>query len=309
MKQNLHIESLSNGLGGQSVRLFLMACRREIPATVSITADTGWEFDRLWSNGRRASSKVYFDEVITPLALQYGFDARFVQAVDENKKPLPALIEHTRWCATSGKFNNLKIPMFGSKGGRLLQSCTQKWKIRAINQELRRMGAKTACTYQGIHSGESSRRVSGWYLHQHKDAPWISVYQDTVKVTKKDAEGNRVKTEKAVKWLTHAYPLVDMNENREICRLHIAGEKIPYLISSECDGCPHKDLPRWERTDPAVLKDLAELEALFNGEFFFTDKRIPLLQAIEAMKKERTDNPKKYDRDADFGCQNAICGV
>lgn len=288
--------------------LFLMACRREIPATVSITADTGWENDRTWSNGRRSSSETYFNEVVMPLAKKHGIEAYFVRAVDENKEPLPTLVEHTRWCAKNGKLNNLKIPLFGSRKGRNGQACTGKWKIRAINQQLRRLGAKTACTFQGIHSGEASRRVSGWYLRQDERLMWLSIYQDTVKKTIKLPNGGKQKTEIAVQWLTHTYPLVDLGHNRTICQMKVVGEGIPYLLSSECDGCPHKDLTRWERTSPEVLKELSELEALFNGEFFFTSERIPLLEAIEVMKIKRIANPGK-EVEADFGCQNAICGV
>lgn len=89
----------------------------------------------------------------------------------------------------------------------------------------------------------------------------------------------------------------------------IVKEKIPYLLSSECDGCPHKDLTRWERTSPEVLKQVADLEKMFNGEFFFTSKRIPLLEAIEVMKKERSENPERHKSESDFGCQNSHCGV
>lgn len=244
-----------------------------------------------------------------PLAVEYKMAAYFVRAVDEDKQDLPTLLDHTRWCAKNKKLNNLKIPVFGSRMGRNGQSCTGKWKIRAINQQMRRLGAKSACTFQGIHSGESSRRVNGWYLNQHATFPWISIYQDTVKVNVKDAHGKKSKIEKAVKWLTHAYPLVDSGFNRMICQMKIVSEKIPYLLSSECDGCPHKDLTRWERTSPETLKELCELEALFNGEFFFTSKRIPLMDAIQEMQAERALNPEKYKVEADFGCSNAICGV
>lgn len=60
---------------------------------------------------------------------------------------------------------------------------------------------------------------------------------------------------------------------------------------------------------PGAFKRLAETEAKFNGQYFFTDKRIPLLESIAAMQAERAKNPDKYKVEADFGCQNAICGV
>ncbi len=275
--------------------LFIMACRREIPATVSITADTGWEKDRLWSNGRRASSRTYFDEIAIPLSRQYGFDARFVRAVDKDKVPLMGLREYLIKVAESGNFNNLNIPMFGSKGGRVRQRCTEKMKIRACRQEARRMGAKTNCNAQGIHAEEADRRMSGDFLRM--DGKW-SIFQTTV-----DKEGT------PLKWMTHYYPLVDLGMTRNQCQRALVKENIPYIISTECDGCPHKDLARWERTSEGTLAELVDIESKFNGLFFFTSKRIPLLESISEMKAEREKDPEKYTVEADFGCQNAVCGI
>lgn len=287
-----HIESLSNGLGAQSVLLFLMACRREIPATISKTADTGWEADRTWSNGRKSTIKQYYDEIVVPMGLKYGIETAFVRSVKKDGSALPAILMHVETAIKSGK--SPTIPMFGSKGGRLRQSCTQKWKIAALRQHARRDGAKTECNAQGIHLGEASRRVKGQFLRM--SGRW-SIYQT------ESSPGN------PVKWQTHYYPLVDLGFNRNECQRRIVAEKIPYLLSSECDGCPHKDLTRWERTSPEVLKQLSDLESRMNGEYFFTAKRIPLMEAISVMQKERASNPEKYKVEADFGCSNAICGV
>lgn len=300
----MHLESLSNGLGAQSMLLFLMACRREIPATVSITADTGWENDRLWSNGRRGPIQEYFDEVVSPMADKYGVTAIFSRSRYRDGRHFEPLIAHVRRCALEGLKPN--IPMFGSRNGRLRQVCTDKWKIRAIRQTARaRLNASTMCNAQGIHIGEASRRIKGIYLRN--EGKW-SIYQTTVDAWQV-IDGVRTKYHKPIKWLTHYYPLVDLGLNRRDCQERIIREGIPYLLSSECDGCPHKDLPRWERTSPEVLRELSELESMFNGEFFFTPERIPLMEAIEVMRKKRASNPEKYHAEADFGCQNAICGV
>ncbi len=201
------------------------------------------------------------------------------------------------------------IPMFGSNGGRRAQSCTDKFKIRALRQEARRMGAKTNCNAQGIHIEEALRRMDGDFLRTNRK--W-SIYQTRQKLTRKevlDGVMTKVKYYVDIKWQTHYYPLVDLKMTRHDCQRFMARENIPYILSTECDGCPHKDLTRWERTSTVVLTDLAAFEKKFNGEFFFTEKRIPLLDAIELMKAERKENPEKYKIEADFGCQNAICGI
>lgn len=272
--------------------LLFLATRGEIPATVSITADTGWENDRLWSNGRRTSSEVYYREIVQPLAEQHGIKAMFVRAVDKHKAELPPIRDAVSSCLSTGQ--RPSIPMFGSRKGRLTQTCTDKWKIRAMRQAARSLGATTNCNAQGIHYGEADRRVKGRFIGEQ--GMW-SIYQTTIK-----RDGKEV----SVKWQTHYYPLVDLRLRREKVQELIQREGIPYLISTECDGCPHKDFARWDRTSPEVLAELAETERRFGGSFFFTDQRIPLLDAIEVMRAKQAGKPEP---EADFGCKNDICGV
>lgn len=77
----MHLEAIANGLGAQSMYLVVLAGRREIPATVSITADTGWEKDRLWHNGEWSTPQEFFDK----LDAQFHFTLD-VCAVPENAK-------------------------------------------------------------------------------------------------------------------------------------------------------------------------------------------------------------------------------
>jgi len=309
----MHLESLANGLGAPSLWLLLMAIRKEIPATVSITADTGWENDRLWNTGRRSSSEQYFNEVVVPLCKGSHVVPRFVRSVDKNKVPLKTLRERVIDAALKGRAED--IPLFGSKGGRQRQSCTDKMKIRAIRQEQRRMGATTGRNAQGIHFYEADRRVKGRFLYM--DGLW-SVYQTTVTMNARDESGalivgphgKRVKVEKDIKWQKHYYPAVDLKQSRANIYGSIEKEGIPYIVSSECDLCPHKDYARWERSSPEVIEDGTYIEGLFKGAYFFTDKRIPLKDAIAEMRAERLADPKRFAiGDTDFGCGNAICGV
>lgn len=306
----MHLESISNGLGAQSMELVHMAGEGLIPATVSISADTGWENDRTRSDGVKCTTKQYFEDVCAPFCIKMGVEPRFVRSQYGDKSSFEPLVEHVRNCALTGQKPN--IPMFGSRMGRLRQVCTDKWKIRALRQEARRMGAKTNRNAQGIHFGEADRRVSGRFLYM--DGLW-SVYQTTVVVNAKDESGHKIidsstgkpkKVHKDIKWQKHFYPMVDLRRKREDAQQRLRGLGLTYLLSSECDGCPHKDIARWNRTDPEVLKELAAVEALFGGELFFHPYRIPLLEAIAKENKQRGTNTTI---EVDFGCGNAICGV
>jgi hypothetical protein len=301
----MHLESISNGLGAPSLLLLIMAIRKEIPATVSISADTGWENDRIWNTGRRSTNEQYFKEVIVPLCAGSHVTPRFVRSVDENKLTLDGLRERVIAEALRGRASD--IPLFGSNGGRMRQTCTDKMKIRAIHQEERRMGAKTARNAQGIHFYEADRRTKGRFLYMV--GQW-SIYQTTVDVKVKDPiTGEKRKAQKDIKWQTHYYPLVDLKMSRAEIYKAVEKEGVPYLVSSECDLCPHQDLARWERKSPETIDDGAYIESLFKGQFFFTPLRIPLKEAIAKMQADRLSKAGKIEADLDFGCGNSICGV
>lgn len=249
----MHINSISCGQGAPSLFLIVAAGEGLFPAEVVITADTGWENDMLWNNGRRTDAKTFFDEVTKPLAEEYGMEAYFVRAVDGQGEPLPDL-QDTQWR------HKEDIPMFGSEGGRLKQSCTSKYKKAAMRQQLRRLGAKTATSNLGITVDE---------VH-------------------------RIKPNVDVKWETLNWPLVINNQGVKYYRATIEEELnrrgIPFLVTSECDGCPHKDYARWMRTSPQAIAELTEFENRFNGDFFLTDRIVSLPIALEDMKNGTPPN-------------------
>lgn len=266
----MHIDSISCGQGAPSLSLIVMAGNGLFRADLVIVADTGWENDMLWSTGERTTAKEFFEQVTRPLAQRYGIDAAFVRSLRENGEPydpIPISIAKKHKLAGTPEFPapyyGIDIPMYGSNGGQLNQSCTSKWKIQAIRQELRRRGADTAICAQGLHREEA----------------------------------HRVKPSD-MKWVKNCWPLLDWGEDmdgnqrelgigreysREDTQDILAQVGVPYLVTTECDGCPHKDIARWRRTSPETLAELAELEQMFDGEFFLTEPRLPLLQGIESL--------------------------
>jgi|SRR5262245_6779352 len=320
----MHLEIISNGLGAPSMKLLTLAAEGFIPARVSITADTGSEEDRLWSTGERTSAKEFFTRVVLPYCKRHDIKAYFVRARDKNNHPMPSLWEMVKRSAEaferdkeSLRIQRLFIPLFGSDGGRLRQTCTSRWKVAAIRQKARRLGAETLRSAQGIHFDEAWRRVSGVYTDAFSD--W-DTYHDVDR--KKDGkpiaytnifgEDVGIKTDgglTVVKYATHYYPLVQLQMGRQAIRDELDSAGLPYLITSECDHCPHKDLPRWQRTSPEVIQEVAQVEAKFGGKFFFTDERIPLLDAI-ALKQRRSEfQGNLFADDSGFACTDGVCGV
>ncbi len=264
-----HINAISCGQGAPSLFLIVLAGEGFFPVDFVQTADTGWENDMLWTTGERTTSHEFFERVTKPLANSYGFDAAWVRSVDKNGVPYDSIPNTALWrrpLAGSPEhqslFYGLDIPLYGSDGGRLKQSCTSKWKMQAMNQELRRRGADTATTYLGLHRGEV-----------HRLKPSMD------------------------EWRRHAWPLVNLCEvedrsirsmnigrrwNREEIGHEMDKRGIPYLVTTECDGCPNKDLARWRRTSPETIRQLAEWEQeIGGGEFFLCVEHVPLRQALE----------------------------
>lgn len=239
----MHIEAISNGMGSCSMRLLVLAAEGEIDAKLSITGDTGSESDALWNTGERTTAKKYFDQVTEPYAREHGIEAVFVRAHKKDGKKLEPIIALLAQGITAG------VPLFGSEGGRLPQGCTHKWKIRAVRQELRRRGAITAQVALGLTLDEVGR-IKG----------------------------------SDVKWCKNWWPLIQLKKMYRATAIeHLERRDIPYLLSTECDMCPHKDYWRWSNTEPRLVEYIAELERKFSG-LFFTPMRTPLLDAIQQMK-------------------------
>ncbi len=258
-----HINSISCGQGAPSLYLIVMAGEKLFPCDLAVVADTGWETDCLWSTGQRTTAKDFFECVTKPLANSYGIDAVMVRAQDRLGNKLQSIPFYQKL----GDKVEIDIPLHGSRGGKLKQSCTSKWKIAAIRQELRRRGATTATTALGIHSGESHRLKDNDVQWQRRSWPLLDVMDSD--------SGDGLK---------------DMGIGKRLSREMVVNEMIargiPYLITTECDGCPHKDFSRWDRTSSDTINELESFEASFAGEFFLTKHRVPLRQAILLMEEE-----------------------
>lgn len=276
----MKINYVANGLGSQSMFLFDLALKGELPAKFSFTADTGAEDDQVAADGRRLSAQEFFDSEVAPRTRGTAIQAFFIRSEDKYGFALPDL-----WDASRAAHN---LPLFGSRGGRNRQTCTDKWKIRAMQQQARKLGAKSARAAIGIHYGEAARRVKGDYLCSEHG---FDIYQTT--------NGKRI-----IKWMTHYYPLVDLRINREDAQAECRRRAVPYIVSSQCDFCPHQDLARWERHTPEKLHQIAELEKSFSGEYFFTDRRKPLMIALEEMRAKT-----EARSEIEVGCESSVCFI
>lgn len=159
------------------------------------------------------------------------------------------------------------------------------------------MGAQTARGAQGIHIGEAVRRMKG--ANPRMGAGGFTTW-DNIEV-----EGKKDKAARVSRSWSHYYPLVERRMNRGDVYAELERLELPYVINSMCDRCPHKGRTQWLRTSPEKIVEIAQQESRFDGQFFFTDKRRPLLEVIALYQ----NGESWLDSDADFECGNTVCGV
>lgn len=332
-----HIKYVANGQGAQSILLCVQSGEGKFPCDVWLAADTGEEKDRVLNSGERISAKEYFKEVTLPLSRLYGIPAFLIRRVTAEGKRISPIMEYSSERRAATGSLNISMPLFTISGGQLRQSCTDKWKVAAMKQKLRRLGAKTAHAYQGIHWDEAARRVKGIFLHTKSLDFDLDVYQSIeydLTLTSEEFAAFKIKpplvrehcawdskrqiwkVPKIVRWTTHSYPLVDQRIGRQQAREELEKRKIPYVVSSECDCCPHKDLSRWLLTSESRLNEIAEFEKTLIDErgraMYLTPERKPLLVAIENMKAKALAAGRDPFEDANqFGCgsDNNVCFV
>lgn len=153
ISETTHLHSIACGQGAPSLYLIHLGSTGLFKVDLVQVYDTGNENDLLWNTGQRSTAQEFFEAVTKPLSNKFGFEAVFVRANDSQGKPIPPLHLVQKYEDTI----KIDMPLFGKNGGRLRQTCTDKYKKRAGRQELRRRGAKTATVYLGLTMDEVHR--------------------------------------------------------------------------------------------------------------------------------------------------------
>jgi hypothetical protein len=275
----MHLNIISSGQGAPSTYLIKLAGDGIFPCDAVIVADTGWENKLRYSTGKYVTNKEYFEQVTKPLSESNGLAAYFVRSRLGDGSERPPIPDYQLRQPQNGKNAEIfDIPLFGSQGGKSKQSCTELWKIRAVRQQMRRMGANTGTVYLGLTMDE---------VHRVKPS--------------------------SVKWISHDWPLVMPKYGIQMTRIQIQKElkqlDIPYLKSTQCDGCPHKGLNRWRDTPPETIKELEDFERCFSGEWFLTRHLVPLSEAIKIMEENEAAKKNGALFDLDDSCDSGYCFI
>lgn len=255
------------GQGAPSLHLIILAGQGKIEADIVVWADTGSENDLVLNDGSHVTGMEYFELVTRPLAEDYGLKAYSVRTKNKEGNGYPPLHESQ---FLNGSIS-LDIPVFGSNGGKLRQTCTKKWKVQGSDQLLLSLEANYVTKYFGITMEEK---------HRCKLSP--------------------------KRWQRFEYPLVKKGIYRQQCEEELDKRGITWILSTQCDCCPHQDAVRWLRHTPETIQKLSELEENWKGSFFFTKYLEPLPEAIKIMREDVERGLQQTDF---MACDNGECFV
>ncbi|WP_410580256.1 hypothetical protein [Amycolatopsis sp. lyj-108] len=302
---------LSLGAGVQSTTLMLLSAHGVLPRfDAAIFADTGWEPPAVYTHLERLESEVAIPAGIPILRVQVGN------------------IRHDALDPVRG-FASMPLYVRNPDGSRGIgrRQCTAEYKIRPIQEQVRRMlGAKPKA------NGRPGRVPKGRHVVQA-----IGISRDEIQRAK----------DSRVTYSRHEHPLLDLpgaadgrrGWTRSDCRRYLRRHNFGTTPKSACVGCPFRRNASWRRMrdhDPASWADAVAFDrairhdypraaargATLRGEYFLHESRLPLDQApIDRVTRAEwaarqsnvfdaiADNAFDLDDDpdADVGCSPFTC--
>lgn len=197
------LRSCSYGGGVQSTALLVLAAQGRIDFPLFLFANVG-------DDSEHPATLAYVDEVAAPYAEAHGIELAVVRYARRDGKGL-----YGRVMQPGGK--GKPIPIRGENGNPMQRGCTHQWKVKPVEDELRRRGAspdEPAIVALGISVDEIERAKHGL---------------------------------SATGCMMRIYPLLDLGLSRHQCVTLIAKAGLPVPRPSSCWFCPFHDREAWRR--------------------------------------------------------------
>ena len=175
--------------------------------------------------------------------------AEVYEAIDEDKAAaeaagIPFEIVTNGDLKATDQWGGVFVPAFtlserGDKG-MLRRQCTQRFKVAPIRRRLRELGVNQADLWLGISTDEIARAKPS-----------------------------------DVQWLTHRWPLLEMELSREDCLSYLNGKGLQGAKSA-CTFCPYHSASEWRRikADPDAWQQAVDYD-----EQLRTTRRLPAVRA------------------------------
>lgn len=166
----------------------------------------------------------------------------------------------------------LLIPAFDVATGSKLQTfCSSEWKKMVVR-----------------------RHLGGYKAYKNGVTMWLGMSSD---------ELGRVKPSD-VKWVHHAYPLIELGMSRQDCIDFVLEEGLPLPIKSRCKMCPHQ----WDDEWIEIVKSGEEWEqAIEIDEQIFRSHNARLHRSCQPLSQVTFIPRGKDSKDPLFDCNSQAC--
>lgn len=188
-------------------------------------------FAQVGRDSENPDTVIYVDDYAKPFAAAHGIELVEVQKRRRNGEPDTI----RTWLDRTPK--SIGIPVRMANGAPGNRSCTEQFKIRPINQELKRRGA-TAKTPAIVGMGIT---IEEWHR---------------IRTNRDDEPFKRL-----------AYPFIDLVFDRQDCLNVIARAGLPEPPKSSCTFCPMHRLGEWfemKMKHPERFAECVRMERMFN---------------------------------------------
>lgn len=177
----------------------------------------------------------------------------------------------------------VRIPAFTGKRGQLQRQCTREWKIRPF------------------------RRIVRQLLKGHSPMRGIVLLGISVD------EWSRAKTSD-VKYLTHEFPLLDLEMTRKDCQAYLESKGLPVPVKSSCVFCPYHSKAAWRDIGQnsrdrgiAIAYDEAIRHKVAGHPAFVHPDKIPLVDILKSPGEKGYQYDMLDHIDESAPCKSGYC--
>jgi 3'-phosphoadenosine 5'-phosphosulfate sulfotransferase (PAPS reductase)/FAD synthetase len=226
----MSLRCVSYGGGVQSTALLVLAAEGRIDFPLVLFANTGDDSENPATLRYVRATAMPYAEVhgVELLELRHPTETLLGRALDDRR--------------------SFPLPMFGEGGMPMTRACTDHFKVRVVDRELRSRGASAAdpaTVAIGISVDEIERAkapgVNSWCRSQYR-----------------------------------VYPLLDLGLHRSDCRKVVSEAGLPVPPKSSCFFCPFHDREAWrqlKRETPDLFAKSAEIERQYQEKLHRYGKR------------------------------------
>lgn len=244
----------SFGGGVQSHAVLVLAAQGKVQYDAFVFSNVG-------ADSENPDTLTYIERVTKPFCAKHGL--AFIEVAKRNRK---GEIVTLRSQVMRSDLKSVVIPAYADGGGPANRNCTNDWKIKIIDQWIKKQKWPHVVVGLGISTDEWTRM---------RDTDWHDAHITASEIRKPFGF-----------WKRREYPLMTLNIDRMRSHRIISEAGLPTPPKSSCYFCPHMRPNEWiemRANQPELFEKAVEIEEAINA------KGLPRKYVLSTLKKPLRD--------------------